>query len=444
MELKDIRQLISSKKPALLEHALHIWEKELVKHHELLIEIIKSEVESVVEPALQSAAAYHPEKCSSVFVAMMVHKNSVFRRLAVQSASPAMGKTVINALKDLFKTEKDVFVLASAVSAAARMNLPVEIIEPFLEHKDIRLRANAVKAAAIIGKQRLRELLEPRLKDSSHRVQNEALKGLSLLIQEAELEKLVIKRLASEEATIRAATAFLIGELPLSRRTGLLIDALKDQDEKVKICVIRALIRVNDPIGLRAITELYLNLQNLEFAGVISRIVSPAIGERLLGGAENLFHPAEADCEIITKVLLVAEYRKDCDLFLPWILSGVRKCRDKGRLIALKLILQQIDFFKHDIENLLDLPDFSTEETAMVHLIYWKSGHTHGLEGIKKMLFSDKPSEVKAAVAVLRQENSLFSRNLLKQAASSGIILAMDEVTYTQNFGNKPIVLPEI
>ncbi|MFZ5953044.1 MAG: hypothetical protein ACOYXC_20245 [Candidatus Rifleibacteriota bacterium] len=444
MELRDIKQLISSKKPALLEHALQIWEKELVKHHELLIEIIQSEVESVMEPALQSAAAYHPEKCANVVVTVMGHKNSVFRRLAVQSASPAMGKPVINALKEVLKKEKDVFVLASAVSAAARLSLPVELIEPFLEHKDIRLRANAVKAAAIIGRQRLRELLEPRLKDSSHRVQNEALKGLSLLIQETELEKLVIKRLDSEDATIRAATAFLIGELPLSRRTGLLIDALKDQDEKVKICVIRALIRVNDPIGLRAITELYLKLKTLDFARTIARIISPAIGERLLNGAENLFHPAEADCDIITKVLMVAENRKDCDLFLPWILSAVRKCRDTGRLIALKLILQQIEFFKHDVENLLDLPDFSTEETSMVHLIYWKAGRTQGLEEIKKMLYSDKPSEVKAAVAVLRQENSLFSRNLLKQAASSGIILAMDEATYVKNFGNKPIVLPEI
>lgn len=444
MNLNDLKELIATGKPALQQHALQIWEKEWSKQPEILFAALQSNDTDTLTLALDLSAAYYPEKSASRIVKLLESKNPTIRRLAVQALTPAMIKAGAEGLKDLLKKEKDVFVLASAVTAAARLGFNVATIEPFLRHKDIRLRANSVRAAAVIGRERLRELLEPMLKDSSHRVQNEALKGLAQLIPETELEKLVLRRLKNEDSTVRAATAFLIGELPLSRKVGFLLDALKDQDERVVVCAVRALVRLDDPIGMRSVVEMYLHTDQFPGIDRIARIISPVAGERLLNAADKHAHPAEADSKTVHRVLLVARQQKNHEPFLPWLLAALRKCNGEPRMIALQIISASIDYFKHDVENLLDISDPVPDEQALKNLILWKAGKTSGLEQLKMMLFSGRAGDVAAAARVLRQDNSLISRNYLKQAANSGILLAMEPETFEKNLGSKPIRLPEI
>lgn len=443
MELSDLKQLAASDNPVLQQHALQIWEKEWSRQPEILFAIFSSEDKQTLEIALNLASAYYPERSGERIAALMENANPVIRRLAVQALVPAMKKYADEKLKKMLKKEKDVFVLASAVTAAARLGFDVALIEPFLNHKDIRLRANTVRAAAILGKDRLRELLEPKLKDVSYRVQNEALKGLAQLIAENELEKLILKRLEAKEPSIRAATAFLTGELPLSRKIGFLIEALRDDDQRVVVCSVRSLLRLNDPIGLRAVLDLYLNTDNDSLGETMARLIAPVAGERLLAAAEKHAHPARADEKTVGRVLAVAICHKDHEIFLPWILAALRNFPGQLRLSALGLIARTIDYFKHDISNLLDLDDLSPEEKAWKNLIIWKAGRSSGLAELKEMLFSGRPGDVKAAVAVLRHDNSLIARNYLKQAINSGILLAMDPETLKKNIGSKPISLPD-
>lgn len=443
MDLNDLKQLARSASPALQQHALQIWEKEWSKQPEILFDVLRSENAETLETALNLAVVYFPEKSAGRIANLLDSSNATIRRLAVQALTPAMNKAAGEKLKQILKKEKDVFVLASAVTAAGKLGFDVATVEPYLKHQDIRLRANAVRAAAIIGRERLRELLEPRLKDASYRVQNEALKGLAQLIAETELEKLVNKRLQADDPSIRAATAYLIGELPLSRKTGFLIETLKDPEDKVIICAVRALVRVNDPIGMRAVIDFYLNCKNESLLEILARIFAPASSERLLNAAGRQIHPAEAEERTINCVLLVAMHQKNHEPFLPWILAALRNCQGKVRLMALRLIASAIDYFKHDIENLLDLTDFSSDEKAWKYLIMWKSGKYEGFEILKGMLFSGRPADVSAAVSVLRADNSLIARNCLKQAAAAGILLAMEPETLQKNLGSKPISLPE-
>lgn len=445
MDLNDLNLLVGTGKTNLVLHALEIWEKEWSSNPEVLLEALKYEEKGTLEIALNLAASYHPRSCGSRISNLLNSQNETVRRLAVQSLSPKMGTIAEKSLKKLLAVESDVFVLASAVSAAARFNLDVSLVEKFLTHPDIRLRANTVRATSVIGRSRLRELLEPRLKDDAFRVQNEALKGLSQLIPETELETLVTKRLASPDANIRASTAFLIGELPITRKVGLLVEALKDTDAKVVLCSIRALSKLNEPLGMRAVINLYLQIEDDEFAESLARIIAKNGCERLLSIAERNAHPVKASELVVTRVLLVAKNAKNWEPFLPWIIVALKICIGSKRVVALKMVLSQIDYFKHDVERLFSgsSSDFSPLELAYCSLIRWKAGMASGFEELKEMLFSGRSSDIMAAVEVFRFDNSLISRNCLKQAVDSGIVLAIDSQTGALEKDIAPIELPE-
>jgi hypothetical protein len=59
------------------------------------------------------------------------------------------------------------------------------------------------------------------------------------------------------------------------------------------------------------------------------------------------------------------------------------------------------------------------------------------------MLYSGKPAEIEAAVEAFRFDNSLISRNCLRQAVDSGVVLAMDHSEAIKNLTDTPIELPE-
>ncbi|GAB4272845.1 MAG: hypothetical protein Kow0029_11970 [Candidatus Rifleibacteriota bacterium] len=444
MDLKHLKQLINSKKTKLFSHALTVWEKEWSNNSELIIEALKNSPEELLEKSLELAASYHPRQSAQTILNLLQSDNERKRRLAVQVIVPKMGKSVENALKSLLAEEKNEFVLASAVTAAARFNLDVSYIEPALSHPDLRVRANAVRAAALLGRERLRELLEPKLKDPAFRVQNEALKGLSLLIPESELEALILKRLGNENENVRAATAYLVGDLPLSRKISLLLDSLDDPSDKVKICAVRALVKVNDPIGIRNLLKFYYELPDEALAESIARLISGIETDRFLSHVSIASGPNKASKQIFLRVLSLVTYKDNWEPFLPWIIGALRKSNGKAREKALKIVVQKISYFRHDVENLFGQSrnEVTPAENALIELIRWKSGNSAGLSNLKEMLYSNNLANVQAAIDALKLDNSLIARSCLKEAIDSGIVLAIDSVKNTVT-EDSPIRLPE-
>ena len=425
MDFNDISQLIRSGKPALALHALQEWEKDFSRHHEPLLLALQHDDARVIEAALGLAEKYHPASCGVQVSALLKSENALIRRLAVQAMVPSMGKPALDALRLLFVDEKDVFVLASAVTAAARLAAGLELVVPFMQHPDIRLRANAVRAAASLGKEKLPGLLEPFLNDPALRVQNEALKGLATLAPETELEKLVLQRLNSTDAATRAATIFITGELPLGRRVVFLINALTDVDHRVSGCAIRSLAILRDPLGIRALIEAYLTTPDSAQAASILRQLKAEDGEKIVAFADGLSQPVTAQPLLAERMVLAATHLTNWEPFLPWILGAANRKEAHIRQAALKIIASQIEFFRGNIGPLIEKAENSgdVDDQAIAALIKWKAGHTDGLSRLQNLLFSLKNSESEAALKILQNEKGLIAKKLLAEAAARGIKL---------------------
>ncbi len=425
MDFNDISQLIRSGKPALALHALQEWEKDFSRHPEPLLLALQHHDAKVIEVVLGLAEKYHPAACGIQVSSLLKSENALIRRLAVQAMVPAMGKPALEALRLLFVDEQDVFVLASAVTAAARLNAGLELVVPFMQHPDIRLRANAVRAAAALGKEKLPGLLEPFLNDTALRVQNEALKGLATLAPETELEKLVLQRLNSPDAATRAATIFITGELPLSRRVVFLINALTDVDHRVSGCAIRSLAILRDPLGIRALIEAYLTTPDTAQATSILRQLKPEDSERIVSFADGIARPVTAQPLLAERVIMAAAHFPNWEPFLPWILGAANRKEPHIRQTALKIIAGQIEFFRGNINPLIEKAENSGDaaDQALAALIKWKAGHTDGLSRLQNLLFSLKSSESEAALKILQHEKGLIAKKLLTEAAARGIRL---------------------
>jgi len=424
MEYGDLSQLISSGKASLAIHALKEWEKDFASHHEPLLQALQLNDPQVLEVALKLAEKYHPAVCAEPIVALLKSADSLTRRLAVQSLIPAMGACAEEGLKMLFVSEQDVFVLASAVTAAARLNVGVEYVTPYFAHQDIRLRANAIRAAAKLGRNQLPGLIEPFLSDPALRVQNEALKGLATLASEAELELLVLERLNSPDAPTRAATVFITGELPLGRRVVFLINALSDKDHRVTGCAVRSLAVLRDPLGIRALIENFLTAPDEIFARSIIKQLEADDADKIVSFADTIGRPVTSTPILAGRVMLAASTLTNWEPFLPWVIGATNRKEPDIRQAALKIIANHMDFFRGNIATLLEKAEASSEplDVALAALIRWKSGQTDGLNKLQTMIFSLKPAESAAALEVLKNEKGLMARKLLNEAQARGLL----------------------
>lgn len=428
MELSDLNQLIKTGKVALANHALSEWEKNFSRQSEPLINALKLNDPAILEPALKLAEKYHPAVCGPYVAALLKSGDPLTRRLAVQSLTSAMGSSASDGLKILFTGESDVFVLASAVTAAARLNIGLEYVTPYFTHSDIRLRANAVRAAAALGRSQLPGLLEPFLSDKALRVQNEALKGLATLAGEQELEQLVLQRLTSPDAPTRAATIFITGELPLSRRVVFLINALSDPDPRVSGCAVRSLALLREPLGLRALIENYLNSPDEIFARSILKQLSATEGEKIASMAENLGRPITCPALLAGRMLHAADNLSTWEVFLPWVLGAANRKEADLRQHALKIIAARIEFFRNNVAPLLEKAETTgdAKDRALAALIRWKSGQAEGLNQLQNMLFSMKAAESAAALEALNGEKGLMAKKLLGEARARGLLVSAD------------------
>lgn len=441
MDTGEIRKLIHTRKPALIEHALNFWEKEHKSDSEILLTVLDYAEADLIDLALKLAAKYHPGTCASAIASLLSNPDPRVRRLSVQSLNEKMANECSKPLIELLANETDVFVLASAANAAAKLRLEASYLELCLKHQDIRVRANAVRAVAICSPERIYELLEPMLRDKALRVQNEALKALAQFIPENDLEQLIAKRLRSKDPSVRAATVFITGDLPISLRLTFLIEALADKDTRVINNAARSLTRINNPAGVRSVVEIYFKTAEQSLANNLLKQFNEEHLDIFKEQAEKAGKPGKLLCTTLIRIVTAAKHFANWEPLLPWIMAAVDSDESEARLAALHVVLHQILFFSNNIERMLEKAQASgnSRESALVNFIRWKSGNTSGLEKLKQMLFAGLKDDIAAVSELLNNENSILARNILAEAGKRGIYIASDQKSQP----TRPITLPD-
>ncbi|MBP7633984.1 HEAT repeat domain-containing protein [Candidatus Ozemobacteraceae bacterium] len=427
MQISEINQLLAANNTKLADYALKQWLELYPNDPEPLMLALRSADTGTVRKALKLAVAHHPKACIATIVELLKNPDHIIRREVVMRLDPAMGPTAAAAIRSIFTSDNPdthPHVIATAVVAVGRFRLEAELITPFLKHKDDRVRANTVRGLAMLAPPDLRKHLEPRLHDASTRVQNEAIKALAPLITEADIENLILRRIASPDVKIRAATADLIGNLPLSRKVAHLCTMLSDTEARVISVAARVLAQLGDSTGIRTITNKYFTTPDEEVANGLSEIMASIPTEKIIPLAER-YLPVQAAPELIVRrTLNIACQSAGWEGFLPWIIGAVQRHEPDLRISALTIMLKHADFFTAQLDELIKNVDRITQpkERAMAALLRWRAGRFDGFETLKIMLYDQASIESRQAAAKLLQgESGILPRQILAEAARAGI-----------------------
>jgi len=429
MDSFELKRLAGSNNPKLVKFAIERWLKSDSRDPEPLRLALASDQIEIVKTALPSALLHFAEACRPQILGFFTHENHQYRKAAVEAVCVSAEGWILEATRTLLEKEKHPHVIASAVIAAGRLNFNMDLLKPFLSHHDGRVRANTVRAMSASANPRNREMVIPLLNDPSIRVQNEVLKVLGGFASQTELNDLVNKRLNSPDSLVRASTAWILADLPVSDRVGLLSEKLKDPVESVITCACKALVKIFDPAGLRNLANFYLTTEKNTLVPWMKSILAPLDPHNFLRKAETLGAPESILEETLSRLLLLGKESLFWQPFLPWIHGALRRREKHLRLAALKIIAEKAEFFRNRIEETLEKCrcSFEPEEKAMISKIRWKVGKPVGLDVLKTMMRSVNIVERKAAADVLRSEPNLIFKQILFEAAREGILEARVE-----------------
>ncbi len=446
MESHELIKLLSGGNLKLQLYALKEWEQHHRHDPEPLLRALDVNDAEVVYRALELAARFQPAACAAKVIRLTEAPDSRLRRMAVEHLSPAMGRAAQNALQQLLLKERDPFVLASAVTSAARLRLSPDTLKPFLKHAEIRLRANTVRALGALGSADIRPLVEPALKDPSLRVQGEALIALAPLVSAADLEAHVRRRLESTDPMVRAATVIITAQLPLAHRLSLILDRLADPELRVVHCALRALAQLPDPMAAQHLIECYFSTDRPETEKLLQQSLCRLPSIVTLGHFVQIAPAAQVDSKRLSRILSFIEQTSDWEPFLPWLLSALERPDSSLRIKALELVLKHLEFFQTNLDSLLTPSERigTPAELALAARIRWRHGELEGQRRLQTMLFSTKADERQAAVYELKRENSLLARGALAEARNAGIAEAYtaDDAPVTGSGTEKPVLLP--
>lgn len=446
MENAEIHQLLAADNPKLADYALKCWLETCPNDPEPLMLALRSSDPGTLRKALKLAVAHHPRACLASIVELLKHSDHVVRREVVMRLVPSMGPAAATAIRQLFASDTHPHVIATAVVAVGRFHLESDLIKPFLTHDDDRVRANTVRGLALLAPPNLRQLIEPCLQDSSTRVQNETIKALAPQISEEEIESLILRRIASPDVRIRAATADLVGNLPLSRKIAHLCTMLSDSEPRVIAVAARALAQLGDSTGIRTLANKYFTAPDEEIAKELADVMATIPIDKVIAIAER-YMPVQAAPEmIVQRTLRIAADSPNWEAFLPWIIGSVQRHESELRIAALSIILKHATYFTTQLDELFENVEriSQPDERAMASLLRWRAGRIDGLETLKSMLFDLSSVESRVAAAkVLHGEPGILPRQILAEAARAGINEAVPDQPGNKAAGLAGIKLPE-
>jgi HEAT repeat protein len=129
----------------------------------------------------------------------------------------------------------DPFILSSYLIALGRLGNEeqFEVIKPFLEHKDSRVRASAVEALGNLGTNEVNPWLLKALNDDDNRIRANAIKALRVKDRELVFKSLG-QMVESDRVWMRNSAAFAIGEYKTDEVLDLLPALILDESESVQ------------------------------------------------------------------------------------------------------------------------------------------------------------------------------------------------------------------
>ncbi|HNV71968.1 MAG TPA: HEAT repeat domain-containing protein, partial [Candidatus Ozemobacteraceae bacterium] len=338
MEARDLIRLLSGDNPKLQLYALKEWENSHRHDPEPLLTALDVSETEVVHRALTLATRYHPTACAAKVIRLTEAADARFRRMAVEHLAPAMGQPAQQALTSLLAKERDPFVLASAVTTAARLRLAASLLKPFLTHQEIRLRSNTIRALGALGSPEIRPLVEPALKDPALRVQGEALIALAPLISPADLLAHIRRRLESPDSMVRAATIIITAQLPLTQRLVLILERLQDPELRVVHCALRALAQLQDPTAIQHLIECYFSIDHPDTRKLLLQSLATMPSRLTLAQFVQIAPAAQVDSTRLSRILTLIGRLPDWEPFLPWLLNALERSDDGLRLQGLELV----------------------------------------------------------------------------------------------------------
>ncbi|MBF0498792.1 MAG: HEAT repeat domain-containing protein [Candidatus Riflebacteria bacterium] len=166
---------------------------------------------------------------------------------AIEALARMGAKSYVAKLIELLANEKDVWVLATLLSAIARLSTgeSAHLFTRFVDHQDARVRANAIEGVARLGGSGVKKTLEAHLRDANDRVRVNAAIAMWRLGDRSVVTTL--GAMTGESLKwVRASAAFALGEIGDRESVTVLLELLADKEDVVYRNAIDALGKIAD------------------------------------------------------------------------------------------------------------------------------------------------------------------------------------------------------
>ncbi len=177
------------------------------------------------------------------------------------AAEPPQGPDRIDVLASI-QVEDDPVKLATLVSQMIRIAEPVDLEAtiPLLKNRDARVRSNAVEVVERLADgKKTTELLTPLLSDDNNRVRGNVAKALGR-IGMPRTAKYLEEMLHSSKVSMRESAVYALSHIRGTQMVDLLVQALRDPYEGIRLRAVRGLKMHNDERSLPHIRPLMNDL----------------------------------------------------------------------------------------------------------------------------------------------------------------------------------------
>ncbi|MBI2943087.1 MAG: HEAT repeat domain-containing protein [Candidatus Wallbacteria bacterium] len=197
--------------------------------------------------------------------------------------------------------EEEPVGLATLLSQLARVAQPVdvEMAVGHLGHTDARVRANAVEVVEKLGDdKRVTELLTPLLADDNNRVRGNVAKALGR-IGVPKIALYLEEMLKSNRVSMRESAVYAMSHIRAAAMVDLLVRALRDPYEGIRLRAVRGLKMHNDERAVPAIRPLLndLDIDVCEEARKAIRVIRKDQPATMAGEMYDIEQMAERDAQ---------------------------------------------------------------------------------------------------------------------------------------------------